>query len=166
MPGYSAVGQAASARRYDPSFPLALRWAPAALLSLGLLVAQTMVAVAHGASIDFKGYVPARGAASVYIGKDQLVAFGATAGIRLHAVNSTRMESRLSYVVFDDASNTVAGGMDLVRLVPPGERIATIVAFPLGNGGTQRFRLCAKHEHMSAKPSPYKCFPLVVTRLD
>lgn len=125
-----------------------------------------MVAVAHGASISFNGYVPARGAASLYIEKDRLVAFGAEAGVRLHAVNSTGMESRLSYVVFDDASNTVAGGSDMVRLVPPGERIATIVPFPLGNGSTQRFRLCAKHEHVSAKPSSYKCFPLVVTRLD
>ena len=166
MRRYFPVWRAAFALRFDPSFLPGFRFLRVVLLSVGLLAALTVAAAAHGASIGFNGYVPARGAASLYIEKDHLVVLGATAGTRLHAVNSTKTASRLSYVVFDDASNTVAGGTDLVRLVPPGERIATIVAFPLGNGSTQRFRLCARHEHVSAKPSSYKCFPLVVTRLD
>lgn len=166
VPGYLPVRRMAFAPSFDPSFHIAVRWFAAVLLGLGLMAGQTSVATAHGASVSFNGYVPARKAGSLYIESDRLVAFGAMAGIRLHAVNSTAAESRLSYVVFDDASNAVAGGEDWGHLVPPGDRITTIVVFPLGNESTQRFRLCARQQQGLEKTSPSKCFPVVVTRVN
>ena len=75
-----------------------------------VLFAGPAAANASNASIVFSGYVPERGQGSFHVEQEQLVAFGATGGVRLHAANPTRSAARLTYVVLDGSDNIIAGG--------------------------------------------------------
>ena len=131
-----------------------------------VLFAGPAAANASNASVVFSGYVPERGQGSFHIEQEQLVAFGATGGVRLHAANPTRSAARLTYVVLDGSNNIIAGGQGRAYLVPPGQRLETIVAFPLESESLQRFRLCAVQEYAASSGSSSKYFQLSVTRLD
>ena len=140
-------------------------WSLLAALCM-VLFAGPAAANASNASVVFSGYVPERGQGSFHIEQEQLVAFGATGGVRLHAANPTRSAARLTYVVLDGSNNIIAGGQGPAYLVPPGQRLETIVDFPLESESLQRFRLCAVQEYAASSGSSSKCFQLSVTRLD